>query len=87
MTRYCCDRMRDDLERACPSHVDRSDCPDALVARGRRGGYGLWVHDGGSSLVTIAYCPWCGTRLERGRWRSALRKRPIVPWRVRHRQP
>jgi len=32
-----------------------------------RGGYGLYVHDGenghGASVIQIAYCPWCGTRL------------------------
>jgi hypothetical protein len=32
-----------------------------------RGGYGLYVRDGearyGSSVIEIAFCPWCGTKL------------------------
>jgi hypothetical protein len=54
--------MQDDLERVCAMHADRSDCPDALIGRAGEG-YGLMIHDGGSSMIPIAYCPWCGTRL------------------------
>jgi hypothetical protein len=32
-----------------------------------RGGYGLYARDGedgyGGSVIEIAYCPWCGTKL------------------------
>jgi hypothetical protein len=28
-------------------------------------GYGLYVHDGGSSVIEILYCPWCGKKLLR----------------------
>ena len=62
MSNLCCDRMAEDLQRVCRHHPDRHDCPDALVAR-VRGGFGLIVHDGGSSVIEIAFCPWCGTRL------------------------
>jgi len=54
--------MAADLEHRCDVHPDRSDCPDAFVAK-VRGGYGLMVHDGGSSVVAIAFCPWCGSKL------------------------
>jgi len=48
----------------CEDHPSLADCPDALVGRfGKRGNYGLFIRDGGSSHVEIAYCPWCGTRL------------------------
>ena len=53
-----------DLAQRCEQHPDRYDCPDALVdysARLRQ--YGLIVHDGGHSVITIEYCPWCGTKL------------------------
>ena len=62
MTDPCCPRMAEDLDRSCEIHPDRADCPDALIDR-VRGGYGIIVHDGGSSVIEIAYCPWCGTRL------------------------
>lgn len=58
----CCDRMRADLAHVCNVHQDRFDCPDALVAE-IRGGYGLMVHDGGRSVIEIAFCPWCGEKL------------------------
>ncbi|HZY17518.1 MAG TPA: hypothetical protein VFE82_03505 [Ramlibacter sp.] len=37
--------------------------------------YGLIVHDGGSSAIAIAFCPWCGTKLPaslRERWFEEL---------------
>jgi hypothetical protein len=59
----CCKRMQAQLHLACPEHEDLSRCPDSLVARWPGGEYGLRVHDGGSAVVKIEYCPWCGTRL------------------------
>jgi len=56
--------MRFTVERRCEQHPDPYDCPDnlvAFVAKSRT--YGLIVHDGGTSYVEIAHCPWCGARL------------------------
>ena len=25
--------------------------------------YGIPVHDGGTSMIVIEYCPWCGKKL------------------------
>jgi hypothetical protein len=63
--------MADDLEHKCDQHVDRAACPDAMIAPAMiapvRGGYGIYVRDGadgyGSSVIEIAYCPWCGSKL------------------------
>lgn len=60
--RICCERMSDDLALRCEVHADRFDCPDAFIAR-VAGGYGLIVHDGGTSVVQIDFCPWCGSKL------------------------
>ena len=60
--RYCCDRMKDDLEHKCDQHPDPYNCADNLIAR-VRGGFGIIVHDGGSSVIEIKFCPWCGTEL------------------------
>lgn len=66
MTKPCCDRMAFDLAQKCDLHHDRAACPDAMIAP-VGGGYGLYVRDGeeayGSSVIEIAYCPWCGARL------------------------
>jgi hypothetical protein len=61
--KQCCERMASDLDRTCDRHSDRFDCPDMLIHQTRDGSYGLIVHDGGTSVVAIAFCPWCGTRL------------------------
>ena len=62
MNTPCCERMAADLNHRCNVHLERSDCPDAFIEQ-VRGGYGLMVHDGGSSVVEIAFCPWCGSKL------------------------
>ena len=66
MSSPCCDRMASDLARRCEQHPDRNACPDAMIAP-VRGGYGLPVRDGengyASSVIEIAFCPWCGAKL------------------------
>jgi len=62
MEKFCCDRMADDLNQLCKDHPDRRECPDALISK-VRGGYGIIIHDGGSSVIEISYCPWCGSKL------------------------
>ena len=61
----CCDKLRSQLNWACPDHSLPSDCPDAFVGRMGSRGYGLYVHDGGSSLLQIYFCPWCGANLSK----------------------
>jgi len=62
MSSICCERMDRDLEQKCAEHPNRFDCPDAFITKAK-GGFGLIVHDGGSSSIAIEYCPWCGTKL------------------------
>ena len=60
----CCASMSRQLNWKCEDHPSQEECPDALVARfGKKGGYGLLIHDGGRSHIEIAYCPWCGANL------------------------
>jgi hypothetical protein len=59
---HCCDRMDYELNQNCDVHGTREECPDALI-KTVRGGYGLIVHDGGSSVIKIRFCPWCGSKL------------------------
>jgi hypothetical protein len=48
----------------CEIHTDPRDCPDVLVIRDeRRQTFGLPVRDGGSSVVKIRFCPWCGIEI------------------------
>jgi len=58
--------MAENVERTCAQHVDRADCPDCLIEYWpKQQSYGILVHDGGSSMIKIQFCPWCGTELPR----------------------
>src|SRR5580700_6803620 len=78
MSKHCCERMDWDLDQKCDMHKNRYDCPDFLIAV-VRGGYGLIVHDGGSSVIQINFCPWCGAELPKiRRFRAPHGKNRIV---------
>jgi hypothetical protein len=48
----------------CNEHQDPFDCQDHLIFYiPKFDEYMLIIHDGGSSGITIAYCPWCGFKL------------------------
>ncbi|MCA1197527.1 hypothetical protein K9B35_06085 [Sphingomonas sp. R647] len=64
MSAHCCEMMRENVENVCDQHADRHDCPDCPIDFWPQSGlYGIMIHDGGSSMITIAYCPWCGIKL------------------------
>jgi hypothetical protein len=59
--------MRSNVESTCEQHQDRFDCPDALIHFSPEPEmYGLIVHDGGSSMIMISFCPWCAATLPNG---------------------
>jgi ribosomal protein S27AE len=58
--------MIDALRFTYPDHKDRFDCPDCLIHYGEKTGeYGIIIHDGGTSFLTIQFCPWCGKELSK----------------------
>jgi len=60
--------MKRNATQSCAQHPSRFDCPDALIEYfPRLGEYGLIIHDGGQSVVTIAFCPFCGAKLPTSR--------------------
>jgi hypothetical protein len=75
--------MRRAAEQVCEQHPDGHDCPDCLVhysPKFRK--YGLIVHDGGSSSISIQFCPWCGVQLPksiRDDWFAEMERRGIDP--------
>lgn len=82
--RVCCDTMKAELEKVCAAGHAPRECPDTLVAYvAKFDEYGLVVHDGGTSLVQILFCPWCGSRLpesKRDGWFAEMERRQIDPW-------
>lgn len=79
----CCERMRAEFEWSCRVGHSREECPDALIKYiPKYNEYGLIIHDGGTSMVRISFCPWCGTKLpdsQRDRWFERLEKLGIDP--------
>ena len=64
MARHCCEEMRRQIDLVCEDHPDRFDCPDCIIQFSDRfREYGLIIHDGGSSVIGIRFCPWCGMQL------------------------
>ena len=74
--------MKSAVGSECARPADRSECPDALVSYSAKfDEYGIIVHDGGSSSISIDYCPWCGSKLpesQRDRWFDELEKLGIA---------
>jgi hypothetical protein len=57
----CCEMLDIQLDVECQAHG--KDCPDVVVRELPDGCIGLPIHDGGSSYITINYCPFCGAKL------------------------
>jgi len=74
--------MKSAVESECEQDADHWDCPDALISYSAKfDEYGIIVHDGGSSSISIDYCPWCGSKLpesQRDRWFDQLEKLGIT---------
>ncbi len=56
--------MKDRLTLNCEEHTDAFECPDVLIKYVPKfDEYGLIIHDGGNSVISILYCPWCSIKL------------------------
>jgi hypothetical protein len=79
----CCERMEAELARSCQQCPSREECPDVLIKYiPKFNEYGLIVHDGGTAMVRIDFCPWCGTKLpdsQRDRWFERLETLGVDP--------
>jgi hypothetical protein len=58
---WCCPAMTDHASHTCPDQDDPFDCPDRVIAGEPGRWVGFSIHDGGSSTIRIAFCPWCGS--------------------------
>jgi hypothetical protein len=64
MDNYCCKVLEQNSVCDCKEHLDKYACPDVLIDyHEKTNKFGIIVHDGGTSMVEINYCPWCGTKL------------------------
>ena len=68
----CCGEMR--------MYLELGDVAIRYAAKFRE--YGLAILDGGSSCITIHFCPWCGQRLPtslRDRWFEEIERLGLEP--------
>ena len=62
--KYCCKDMESNVIIDCSDHTNKYNCPDCLVDYNAVfDEYGFIIHDGGTSSISIYYCPWCGSKL------------------------
>lgn len=79
-TEYCCEQMRR-ASQPCAAHADNPlDCPDQLISWTKVARIpGIRIHDGGTAVSVIAFCPWCGTRLQPDDGLAGNRMRSLRP--------
>ena len=62
----------------CEQHKNIFECPDVLINYiPKFNEYGIIIHDGGSAILSISYCPFCGKKLpesKRDLWFEQLEK-------------
>lgn len=64
MTKFCCEAMKRAITLECDIHKSAFDCPDCLIRYNEKcDEYGLIIHDGGTSVSVINFCPYCGQKL------------------------
>jgi hypothetical protein len=70
--------MHKNLTLNCKVHSHVFECPDVLINYiPKFDEYGIIIHDGGNSVISISYCPWCSTKLPdsmRDLWFDKLEK-------------
>ncbi len=60
---------------------EEKDNPDVIIKYiPKFDEYGIPIYDGGSSMIEIKFCPWCGTKLpesKRDLWFDTLEKMKV----------
>jgi len=64
MKNHCCEDMTFHANFKCEIHENPFECPDKIIIFYEQNyDYGLIIHDGGKSIISIDFCPWCGSKL------------------------
>ncbi len=62
---YCCITMANQI---CLSYDENGeidiDNHDVVMNKWSDGTFGIPIHDGGSSVIKVNFCPWCGSNLK-----------------------
>lgn len=66
--KYCCLKMSDNIFESFDKNGDINyDNPDVIINEWTSGTIGIPIHDGGTSMIEINFCPWCGSKLKKSR--------------------
>ena len=60
---FCCSYMKQNTLQPNGHNVDKGCTDKPVYYYEIFDEYGLIVHDGGQSYITINFCPWCGEKL------------------------
>lgn len=61
---YCCMMLADKVYQSLDEEGEtKYGDADVVINKWDEGLYGIPIHDDGTSMVVIHYCPWCGTNL------------------------
>jgi hypothetical protein len=62
---FCCEEMAGEVKKSIGSDgAIMYDNADVIINKWGNGIYGIPVHDGGTSVIEINHCPWCGKKLK-----------------------
>jgi len=68
--KHCCEPMARASTFDCATCAGEFECPDSVITfRPDTSYWGLIIHDGGTSSIQIAHCPWCGKQLPKSNTR------------------
>ena len=76
-TKHCCLQMSFQISSPDLMANGEDDHDKILKYHDMYDEYGIPIYDGGSSVIQISYCPWCGSKLpesKRDRWFEELRQ-------------
>ena len=63
---FCCLEMAEKIFDSLDENGQiKHDDMDVVVNKWEDGTFGLPIHDGGTSMIEIKFCPWCGENLKK----------------------
>ena len=60
---FCCEMMTYHLNEFFKTPVNEDNFDVVMKFFSKSGVYGIPIYDGGTSVIAINYCPWCGIKL------------------------
>ncbi len=64
MEKHCCQEMESRISESFDEAGEiKYDAVDVVINKWKNGTYGIPIHDGGTSMIVINFCPWCGKKL------------------------